>query len=330
LDNEMRGKRVVYVIDTVSACSWYRCTVPGRELADRGYEVRVKRDLTQTDIEWCDVLVLQRIWNPEAQQAIALARSGGSLTVFDIDDDLWNIRPNNPYHGFWTAPGRTQSLAANIGACALVTTTSEPLAAKLRTLNKDVRLLPNMLSATDWPAEAKSLDHGAPLVVGWAGSQTHDVDLRPVAALTAQILERYPHVEFHFAGASPNWFEPHERLRFLEPVAIDEYASLISDFDIALAPLEDIRFNAGKSDLKVLESSMVGLPVIASKVPPYEASIKHGETGFLARNPKDWLKHITVLIEDTELRQRMGAAARAWAETRTIQRTADLWERAYG
>ena len=75
---------------------------------------------------------------------------------------------------------------------------------------------------------------------------------------------------------------------------------------------------------------MIGLPIVASRVAPYERSLKHGETGFFARNPKDWLKHLSNLIENPELRVRLATNARAWAETRTIDRNTGLWERAYG
>jgi hypothetical protein len=75
---------------------------------------------------------------------------------------------------------------------------------------------------------------------------------------------------------------------------------------------------------------MIGLPIIASKVSTYTGSIRSGENGFLAKNPKDWLKHLTTLIEQPEVRVEMGAKARKWAEDRVIAKTVDLWLDAYG
>jgi hypothetical protein len=54
-----------------------------------------------------------------------------------------------------------------------------------------------------------------------------------------------------------------------------------------------------------------------------------GATGFLARNAKDWLKHLRTLIEQPDVRSRMGAEARKWAESRVISRQVDLWLDAY-
>jgi glycosyltransferase involved in cell wall biosynthesis len=131
------------------------------------------------------------------------------------------------------------------------------------------------------------------------------------------------------AGADAAWFPPHERITFADVVPISDYPGILGDFDIGLAPLEDTRFNASKSDLKLVEYSMIGLPVIASKVTAYVDSIRPGETGFLAKNPKDWLRHLKTLVEQPEVRSKMGAEARAWAETRVISKTIDLWLDAY-
>ncbi len=75
---------------------------------------------------------------------------------------------------------------------------------------------------------------------------------------------------------------------------------------------------------------MVGLPVVASHVAPYARSIKHGENGYLAKNAKDWLKYLRLLITDYETRARIAAEARAFAETRLISDNVDRWVKAYG
>jgi glycosyltransferase involved in cell wall biosynthesis len=70
--------------------------------------------------------------------------------------------------------------------------------------------------------------------------------------------------------------------------------------------------------------------VVASKVESYIGSIVHGENGFLASNTKDWIKYLRRLIENHELRQKIAAKAKQFAETRTIEKNIWLWEQAYG
>jgi len=322
-------KRILFLSDMLWACAWYRCHVPGMELRRRGHDVRLQDTLEFEDIDWCDVLVMQRVAEKGIGRAVEYARSAGKLTVYDLDDDLWNIPESNPSRQTWGSE-RLAELAVALRLVDRVTTSTEPLARMLRAYNADVRVIPNMLPAEHWPEHTKDPGHGPPLVIGWAGGITHRRDLREVADVLEHVLERHPSVEVHLAGADPAWFAPHDRVRFLESVILPDYAALLSHFDIAIAPLHDSRFNESKSDLKVLEYSMIGLPVVASKVAPYSSSIRHGESGLLARNAKDWLKHLNALVEDAGLRSRLGSAARSWAETRTVERNIALWERVYG
>jgi glycosyltransferase involved in cell wall biosynthesis len=90
-------------------------------------------------------------------------------------------------------------------------------------------------------------------------------------------------------------------------------------WDIGIAPLADTPFNACKSDLKAREYMAAGIPAVYSRVAPYAATIRHGETGFLASTRKEWLEALDALADDPGLRERMGKAAREQAADFTIQ-----------
>lgn len=209
--------------------------------------------------------------------------------------------------------------------CDRVTTTTPALAESVRFLNRDVRILPNMLPDEMWPVPAKR-EHRA-VVIGWAGSPTHHEDIRLLAGVVETVVMRHPEVSFAFVGMKPP-FNEHRRIVSLPPVATDGYAALISRFDIGLAPVVQTRFNAAKSDLKYLEYAAVGIPTIASAGPTY-ASLEHGVTGYRAGSPAEWLKAIEKLL-DRPRREMMGAAARTYAESRFMSANVRLWEEAYG
>jgi glycosyltransferase involved in cell wall biosynthesis len=151
-----------------------------------------------------------------------------------------------------------------------------------------------------------------------------------LAGTIETILDSYPHVEFAMTDIGGSPFRPHERIRSLPFVTIEQYPSVLARFDIGVIPLVDRRFNRCKSDLKFLEYSMMGIPSVVSKLVPYETAVQHGANGFLAGNPKDWLKSLRRLIEDPGLRDEMGGRARLFAESRTVERNVGNWERAYG
>ncbi len=325
------SRNVFYVCPSSWACGWYRCYVPGVELKRRGHDVRLDTRITPEDVAWADVIVLQRQWDSEVMRAAVSARSQGKMVVYELDDDLWNPHPTNPVYAAWTDARFLAGAEALIRVVDVVTTTTPPLARELRKLNPKVRVLPNMLPAEHWRVIRDRPEGYDTLTIGWAGSTARRLDLNVMRAVIPQILDSHPRVSFLLApGDVADVFPPHPRINVLEPTTIELYPTLLAQFDIGIAPVVDSRFNQAKSDLKFVEYGMLGLPVVASAVECYVHSIKHGENGFLAKNDKDWLKYLRRLIEDVELRDLLGQAARAFAEARTIEKNIWLWEDAYG
>jgi glycosyltransferase involved in cell wall biosynthesis len=198
-------------------------------------------------------------------------------------------------------------------------------------MNPNVKVLPNMLPADGWDYPQPRVQREDKVVLGWAGSTSHGGDFRVIDGVVQQLLDRYPHVELVIAGGPPEQeLAAHERIRYLEPTDIQHYPTLLEHFDVGLIPLADTAFNKSKSDLKFVEYGMLGIPSVASKLEPYERTVKNGENGFLATSPKDWLKYVTRFIEDVELRRTLGARAQEYARTRTIDHAIEKWERAYG
>lgn len=323
-------KVVVYLVDSWGAVAWYRCHTPGMALKARGHITVLTDKVDPRWVETCDVMVLQRAFQPHALDLIEAVKSRGGMTVYDSDDDYWTLHPENPVFQFWTAE-RLAGLAGVIKAVDVVTTTTPELAETFTPMNRNVRVLPNMLPDEHWPATPKQTPaDGERLVIGWAGSASHKPDVRMIGPALAQILDEFPHVDLELVGARPEWVPPHPRITFPEFVPVDEYANIIARFDIGLAPLVDNKFNRCKSDLKFLEYSIFGIPSVVSRVLPYSQSVAHGENGYLAVNTKDWFKYLRALVQDRGLRESIGTQARTFAEERLVSRNVRLWEEAYG
>jgi len=321
---------ITFMPEEESACSWYRCIVPGRALSAAGHDVEVAARVSQPRFEASDVVILQRPSQPPAIRLLRQLRAGGKTVVVELDDDMWNIHPSNPAHAMWQEPYRITTLEECIREADVVTVTTPELAGVVRPLNRNVVVLPNMLAGEDWPVEIPPVPENGRIVIGWAGSNTHYVDLQLLSGVVERILDEHEDVEFRLVGMQDVPFPRHPRLTKAPFVTIEEYPDMLAAFDIGLAPVVKGRFNRCKSDLKFLEYAMVGVPTVASDIETYERSIRHGETGFLARNSKDWLKYLTILINNAELRGSMRLAARAFAETRSSDANVHLWEKAYG
>ncbi|AFG36158.1 glycosyltransferase family 4 protein [Spirochaeta africana] len=64
----------------------------------------------------------------------------------------------------------------------------------------------------------------------------------------------------------------------------------------------------------VAESMVIGLPVIASKVPPFTDIIEQGENGYLCNNdPTSWSAALAYLMDNPESRRKVSAQARSYA-----------------
>src|SRR5207237_3454969 len=90
----------------------------------------------------------------------------------------------------------------------------------------------------------------------------------------------------------------------------DTEAAEIARGDIGVSWLPDDLWSAGKCGLKVLQYMAAGLPVVANPVGVQADLVRHGETGFLAETPQQWVDAVGRLAHDPALRQRMGKAGR--------------------
>jgi len=70
-----------------------------------------------------------------------------------------------------------------------------------------------------------------------------------------------------------------------------------------------------KSENRLTMKMCMGLPVIATPIPAYEAVVNQGENGFLARSQDEWIKSLNAL-RDPMLRRIIGEQARVSVMTR--------------
>jgi len=102
---------------------------------------------------------------------------------------------------------------------------------------------------------------------------------------------------------------PHMKVIKKEWSEKDEVADLQS-FDIGLGPLTDDVWTRGKCGLKLVQYLAVGVPVVCSPVGANKEIVTNGEVGFWARDQREWIEQLSMLIENPELRSTMGKKGR--------------------
>jgi len=120
-----------------------------------------------------------------------------------------------------------------------------------------------------------------------------------------------------------------EYVGFVEPETLPAY---FAQADVAIYPFDDTLVNRTKCPVKLLELLAAGVPVVAEAVGQNREYICHTETSWLVP-PGDvdsFAEAVTRLLEDAQLRERLGqAAARDVRERFAWERLAETIERVY-
>jgi glycosyltransferase involved in cell wall biosynthesis len=314
---------------------FYRAIMPGMSLQWLGHLVSGGMRLPH---DWAalDVVVGCRVAKPEPTMMWQRLKEIGKRLVLDVDDDYFHLDPANPAAVRTWDTAMLRRLADNMALADVVTCCSEPLAAVLRDYAADVRVIPNGLQAQylGTPRDYEAKDR--PLSVGWAGTSSTVAEL-PEAVRALNRISRYPRpgggVQGRLVGISAEhamtlglkgrrigalgWVERHEH-----------YMQAVGEWDIWVAPYRDIPFNRAKYPTKFLESSILGIPLIASDIEPYRRVIRHGENGFLVRHEHEWGRYLKRLVDDPGLRQRVGMTARGEASGSILQAINVQWQAA--
>ena len=85
-------------------------------------------------------------------------------------------------------------------------------------------------------------------------------------------------------------------------------------FDIGLYPIPANEWSLGKSSLKALTYMAIAIPFVATAYGTNYRIMQQGVQGFMALSEEEWTESIIRLIDDVELRRRMGQAGRKTVE----------------
>jgi hypothetical protein len=147
------------------------------------------------------------------------------------------------------------------------------------------------------------------------GTVTHSSDLLSIEPVLVSLLNQYEgKVKLKLWGVPPvGRLKDHLYVEH-EGNCPGEYELFVPYFkkqkaDIFIAPLSENKFNSCKSFLKFLEYSSLAKPGVFSASGQYALVVKDNQTGFLASNLLEWHRKLSQLIEDEDLRQRLGQAA---------------------
>jgi glycosyltransferase involved in cell wall biosynthesis len=165
----------------------------------------------------------------------------------------------------------------------------------------------------------------------WAGATGHTNSAIPWLQAIAKVMAARPNVTFVSIGQPfANGFRQAFGNRALAVpfCAIEQYPGAMTMGDIAIAPAGRSTFARGKSPLRHLEASALGIPTIGD--PFVYDTIVDGENGLRAETADEAEAAMLRLVDDVEERRALGARAREWVRAeRSVSAVAPAWVSAF-
>jgi glycosyltransferase involved in cell wall biosynthesis len=353
--------KILFVVDSIytwkSGIWFHRNHLPSMGLKSRGHACRFVVLLDQMSkelLEWPDVVIFGRTYGQRKKPVKVMQqfKERGVRVLYDIDDDLWTVNPENP--SVFVSNAYKDQYEGMIRECDAVITPSPILAKKIQKLcKKKVFPAPNMIHTQYYkerPHQEKRL------MIGYTGASSHWKDLaiiiEPLQKLqkkhdfffTLQGMvaaplegEMYVYSEILKQNLQPEKkayieaaLEWYQELKDIEMQHIPFYPPALyptvlskADIDIGLAPLIENEFNSGKSNIKYYEYASVGTCCLASDVEPYKQ-----EVNYRAKNTTDdWVNKLERLIVDEKFRKELTDKQRDWVlKNRNVYQVAVDWE----
>lgn len=259
------------------------------------------------------------------EQLAAKAKTNGIKLIFDIDDLIFDLKICQEIDGIQILNDQEKEefllnmsrVKAALKLCGYGLVTTTPLKAKLEEMGLKTYVHRNgfeteMLEIADRAIRGK-MDKNGVAISYLSGSHTHNRDFHLCVDALVNVLKKYDNVKLYIFG----WLNVSDRLEPFQSKIVHipfmpwkELVLFTKDMDINLSPLEDNGFCHCKSELKYLETAILGIPTIASPRPAFTETITHGVNGYLAETTEEWSQCLEHLITHSEIRKTMGFRAR--------------------
>lgn len=224
--------------------------------------------------------------------------------IFDVDDAIWLKMPLSvdQRSRFWD-PGRFKKTLPMFDS---VVAGNHLLAEYAQRYNSAVEVIPTSYDDLGGRQEKSAL---AKPVIVWVGNVGNSEYLQLVAHPLKILAKNYDFV-FRIIG-SLEIFDLDLPGVNVESVlwGAETEAELLRSADIGIMPLYDRDYERGKCAFKIIQYFSAGLPVVASPIGINAEVVTEGENGYLANDESGWVKALSDLLEDQQLRQRLGRAA---------------------
>jgi glycosyltransferase involved in cell wall biosynthesis len=232
--------------------------------------------------------------------------------IYDFDDAIWMTDRQNESVLLRILKWRSK-VAAICSWSYKISCGNNFLCQYATQFNTNVVLIPTTVDTMRQHNPALcSRRRSARLTIGWTGSHSTLKYLQQLQEVMKKVELIFPDTVFLvIADRKPDLGL--KNLKFITWNVATEIEDLCK-IDIGIMPLPNDEWSKGKCGFKALQYMALQIPTVASPVGVNNEIIESGRNGFLAVNTEEWLKYLTNLIKDPNLRIEIGANARKTVE----------------
>jgi len=235
----------------------------------------------------------------------------GKKIIFDFDDAVWlpNVSMGNKKFEWLKNPSKISKL---ISLSDLVIAGNHYLKSYAGKYNKNVLIIPTTID-TEYHRKKNLAKTDSRICIGWTGSHTTIRHFEFAVPALKKLKEKFGHKIYFKVIGDENYENKEIGIKGIQWKLENEISDL-SEIDIGIMPLPDTDWTRGKCGLKALQYMALQIPCVMSPVGVNSEIVSDGINGFFAKDLTEWIAKISLLIENPELRIKIGAEARKSVE----------------
>ena len=226
--------------------------------------------------------------------------------VFDFDDAIWlpNVSEGNKALQKLKSPDKIKRILPEVD---LIFAGNNYLADFSRNYNQNVRVVPTTID-TNYHVPNHDNKEGT-VCIGWTGTQTTLKYLNLLKPVFKELKRKFgDKVYFKVICDTPFKLEGLEIKN--EKWNKEKEIQQLEEIDIGVMPLTDDQWSRGKCGFKGLQYMAMEAATLMSPVGVNQEIIDHGINGYLVNSENEWVTYISELIENPELRKKIGQEGR--------------------
>ncbi len=249
-----------------------------------------------------DILFIQRKRFPILW--LKLIRRNAKKIVYDFDD---SVMYRNSKYVSNESKTRVKVFKNMVNASDHVIAGNEYLQKNTTPYTQNVTIIPSPIDMISYP-QKKYPEKNDTITLGWVGAHGSIHYLKKMKPIFETLGKRNDNLRLKII--CDTFFDCENMVVEKKQWSEKDEVADIQSFDIGLMPLMNDPWSHGKCGLKILQCLATGVPVVCSPAGINSEIVEDGVHGFWSSSQEEWIENLEILINDHELRKKMGIAGR--------------------